>query len=151
MTGASKSLERIHFSPVDVLSQFKRLRSRTAGTSMLPSLRPGDILQIEACAAADAEVGNIVLFRSAGWLVVHRVNKCTAAGLVTQGDGLARPDAPVAASDVLGRVIGVERHGRTVSHRPSRTLPLTRWLFGRSTLAARLFLRWHSATVRASA
>ncbi|HEY2345783.1 MAG TPA: S24/S26 family peptidase [Xanthomonadaceae bacterium] len=137
---------------IDALRAFGCLRLRADGTSMLPALHPGDVLDFASCAYPQVEPGEVVLFRRDDRIVIHRVVARTAAGLLTQGDGLAQLDAPVAAADLLGRLVGHSRAGRAIapSRRPRR-LPLTRWLFGRSTLAARIFLRWHRATGSARA
>ena len=136
---------------IDSLQASGRLRLRADGTSMLPALRPGDVLDFETCTHAQAQPGEVVLFRRDGRLVIHRVLARNADGLLTQGDALAQPDAPVAAADVLGRLVGQQRAGRAVPLSRPRRLRMTRWLFGRSTLAARLFLRWHRASARTAA
>jgi len=113
-------------------------------------VRPGDVLQFQSCAADLAEPGDVVLFRRAGRLVVHRVLACSADGVLTQGDALAQPDPPVDPSDVLGRAVGLSRRGRALSLRQPGHLGsrLARWLFRRSDLAARLFLRWQALSLR---
>ncbi|HTA64293.1 MAG TPA: hypothetical protein VK753_02205, partial [Xanthomonadaceae bacterium] len=72
---------------------------------------------------------------------IHRVVMRTDDGLITQGDALAQPDPPVDAADVLGRMVGHNRGNRALQLHAPRRLRMTRWLFGRSSLAARLFLR----------
>lgn len=136
---------------IDALHAFGRLRLRADGSSMLPALHPGDVLDFEACVHAQMQPGEVVLFRRGERLVIHRVLERTADGLLTQGDGLARPDVPVDAADVLGRLVGRSRAGRAIAPERPRRLSLTRWLFGRSALAARLYLRWHRLASRASA
>jgi hypothetical protein len=136
----------------DSLARSGRLRLRVTGTSMLPALRPGDVLEFQPLATI-AEPGEIVLYRRGAGLVVHRVLSRTDSGLTTQGDSLAAPDAPVAHVDVLGRVVGLRRANKAVSSRRhirsgSR---LTRWMFRRFDLATRLFLRWHRLAARAAA
>jgi hypothetical protein len=53
-----------------------------------------------------------VAFRSGAILVVHRVLSCTAAGLVTKGDALARRDRPVPWDALVARVIAVGHRDR---------------------------------------
>jgi hypothetical protein len=60
----------------------------------------------------------VVGFRAAGRLVVHRVVRRRRGGCVTRGDGLPGADPPVAAADLVGRVVEV----RTPA---GRLIPLT--------------------------
>lgn len=121
---------------------------------MLPVLRPGDLLYFQSYQPEQAVAGDILLYRRDNRLVVHRLVRHGEDGLITQGDSLAGPDAPVAPCDVLGRVTSVHRRGRSLSAaalRPTMTDRLGRWLIRRSFLAMRLFLRWHYAVARHAA
>lgn len=137
----------------ETLTSFGHLRLRVSGTSMLPALRPGDVVELRSCGSTPAGPGEIVMFRRDGGLVVHRVLRRFDTCLVTQGDSLAAPDAPVAHAEVLGRVVGLSRGGRSEragrSLRPARRI--TRWLFRRFDLVTRLFLRWQRISARAAA
>jgi hypothetical protein len=131
------------------LHTFGRLRLRAYGSSMLPTIRPGDVLQFEVC-TADPTRGDVVLFRSGSRLFVHRIVARTKNGFITQGDGLIRPDPLVDAPDVLGRMVGHYRRGKALSPRIPPALPVTSWLFGRFSLVARMFLHWRRTPIRAS-
>lgn len=118
-----------------------RLRLRVGGSSMLPAIRSGDILEVQARRACDIRPGSVVLFERGGRLFAHRVVGNGAGALVTRGDALAHADAAIGDAELLGEVITVERNGR--ARTPSATL-LTRLaatLFQRSPLAGRLFAR----------
>jgi signal peptidase I len=135
------------------LASFGRLDLRVGGTSMLPAIRPGDVVAFQALDAEDvSNPGDIVLFRRGGSLVAHRVVARTRAGLLTQGDSLGAPDPEVAHVDVIGRGVGLKRNGRvlpwSVSRRPA--FPL-RWWFRRFDLATRMWLRWHRTMSRIAA
>ncbi len=88
------------------------------GSSMSGTFRPGDILLVSPASLEAVRPGDVILFahpRPEGQVlpVVHRVRACTAAGLITQGDGCPAPDsAPVRAGELIGRVSFVERQGR---------------------------------------
>lgn len=76
---------------------------RARGTSMLPSLREGDLVTLAS--AAIIMPGDIVVFRREGQLVCHRVVAFLGDGsALTRGDNAGGPDAPVARADILGKV-----------------------------------------------
>ena len=78
------------------LRSFGELRLCVTGSSMLPAVRPDDELLIRCCRIDEAGPDDIVLFIRQRRLFAHRVVARSAAHLVTQGDGLAEPDLPVA-------------------------------------------------------
>lgn len=63
-------------------------------------------------------IGDVLLFRSAGRVLAHRVVAIDAAGadriVSLRGDAKTGRDAPARLSEIMGRVIAVERHGRTI-------------------------------------
>jgi hypothetical protein len=109
------------------------------GTSMLPSLWPGDLLTIQRAAYDEVVSGDIVLVMRDNRFFVHRlverrrVQDCLS--WITRGDAMPGNDAPVGASDLLGRVAGVRRGNR--SFVPSRRVSRLH-----STLAWMLLCRW---------
>jgi hypothetical protein len=87
-------------------------RLRVQGSSMLPSLRPGDLLRVERRAPAEIEPGAIALYARAQRLFAHRVlTRNDDGSLVARGDRLPRPDPPVRPEELLGEVTWVERGG----------------------------------------
>ena len=123
------------------------LRFRAGGVSMLPTLVPGDLLEIKSATPADLVRGDIVLFFRDGALFAHRVIALDPAStrFTTRGDSMAAC-APEYNRMLLGRVPSVERYGRKRS--PSRRLGLifraTGLLLYHSTRLRSLYLRWHS-------
>lgn len=121
------------------------LRVRVRGGSMLPTLRPGDVVRVEPAGPDDLRPGDVVLCRNGRGALLHRFLGRTPEGwLLTQGDAHLSPDPPWPPEALLGRALGVERGGRVVPipDRPLyRTLrrglqravgflrPLWRWLF----------------------
>jgi signal peptidase I len=93
-------------------------RFRALGSSTNPWIRKGDILTIRRVDPAAIRRGHVVFYRSGGSLFAHRVvGKVQGQNellLVTRRDAVPSPDAPVAASQVLGRVIWIERFGRGI-------------------------------------
>jgi hypothetical protein len=53
-------------------------------------------------------------------LVVHRVVGRSGDLVITRGDRLRHPDAPVPAAEILGCVAAIERRGRRIAPRPTR-------------------------------
>lgn len=116
-----------------------RLRLAVVGSSMLPAIRPRDLLLIRRCSLERARVGDVVLFARGARLFVHRVVAAGEASLLTCGDALGAPDAPVGPSELLGRVERVVRRGRVMrTPRPAR---LASGVFRRSARAGRLLTR----------
>jgi signal peptidase I len=97
----------------EVLKRFGQVRLRVSGTSMLPAIRPGDILVVHRCAIEDVDSSDVILFGVGERLFVHRVIRkhvsSGAAVLITKGDALRSHDPAVSSSQVLGRVAAVER------------------------------------------
>ena len=82
------------------------------GSSMLRVFAPGDLLQTEKLSAAQAAVGDVIVFDTPhGGVTVHRVIARTADGeLRTMGDNNPRPDAEKIAPEApVFRVVAVKR------------------------------------------
>ena len=129
---------------LEILRAGGTLRLKTFGTSMVPSLWPGDTVLIKTKPVDDLRYGDIVLIAREDRLVVHRVVEIGQtegiAYLVTRGDSLAAADAPANEPNVLGCVAAVERNGRLLIPRRRRS-PLNR-LFGALLGRSRGLLNW---------
>ncbi len=110
----------------EVVLTFGELRLRVFGTSMVPSILPGDFVSIHRAGLNEISPGEIVLFRQLDRLFVHRVVDrkvmAVAAGaegpcLITRGDRLRHNDLPVTSSELLGRVTSIQRGHRKVEMR----------------------------------
>ena len=97
----------------EVLCLAGELRLRVTGTSMLPSVWPGDILHIRRQDTIESLPGDIVLVRRQGRLCAHRVvKKISKEGQpywITRGDSLPDDDPPVSGQELLGRVTCILR------------------------------------------
>lgn len=107
----------------EVVRTLGEVRLRTAGTSMVPSIIPGDVVSIQRASLQDISPGEIVVFLQKGQIVVHRVvdrKTADAAGrpvepcLITRGDRLRHHDPPVSAPELVGRVVSIRRDDRKV-------------------------------------
>lgn len=133
-----------------VLHSFGTLRLRVTGSSMIPSLWPGDLLLIHRQDFGRISAGDIVLFARQGRLFAHRV--VSTAGdrgneqMVTQGDALCVSDPPITSAELLGRVSLVLRAGKWTPPRPGLSPGghLLAALVSRSARAAGLLVRLRS-------
>jgi signal peptidase I len=119
----------------EIVRNFGQVRLRVFGTSMVPSILPGDLVSVERIEMENVSPGEVVLFLQSGRLFVHRVEGRSAiAGeglpvelqVITRGDRLLHPDPPVSRTELLGRVVELERDGRKVKPhvRPSNSILL---------------------------
>ena len=133
--GSSRAQDSVGCQLVsDVLRSFGSVTVRVTGSSMLPCILPGDILEVQRQELHEVDPGDIVLFSRNDRLFAHRVVSCTRqsdACLVTCGDALDENDPPVFAHQVLGRVASIARWGLRISPRAT--------VFGRSI--SKLFKR----------
>jgi len=129
----------------EVLRLSGRLRFQATGWSMLPAIRPGDLLTVEHAQGEIAE-GEIVLFSRDRRLFAHRVIAGERSSVTTRGDSMACPDLPLSRDQVLGRLVCIMRNGKTI--RPGRGMSLSdravAGLLRRSDFAARVAARVHN-------
>jgi len=116
-----------------------RLRLAVAGSSMLPAIRPRDVLLVRRCDFDSVRKGDVVLFCRGDRVFAHRVIECAPHAMVTRGDAIAEADEPVGTQEFLGRVERVVRRGR--AFRPRNRAAITSAIFRRSPRAGRYFTR----------
>jgi signal peptidase len=126
---------------MEVLERFGEVRVRVAGTSMVPTVWPGDMVTIRRCAMTDIDVGDIVAVTRRGRLFVHRAVTRHGHHLLTRGDALGTDDPPVSPDQFLGRLESIDRGGRR-SDPPALTMSrrILAAVVRRSTRATRLLL-----------
>lgn len=130
----------------EILRSGGSIRIRAMGTSMLPTIWPGDVLQIESKPRAELAIGDVVLVKREKSVVIHRLVKSGGPQWITRGDAMPQDDPPVAASDVLGRVSQVERCNRATEPK-KRVLPVQRvlaWVLCRWQTCRNVALRTHA-------
>lgn len=98
----------------EVASCFGEVRLGVTGVSMLPTIWPGDILNVRSCGIAELQVGLIVLYRRQGKLVAHRITCIQDNVLTTRGDSVPHDDEPTCEDNIVGQVVSVLRKGRSV-------------------------------------
>jgi signal peptidase I len=138
----------------EVVRAFGGVRLRVFGTSMVPTILPGDLVLIQRASLHEISTGEVVLFLQKGRLFVHRVvdrKVAATAGrpeescLITRGDRLRHEDPPVSSPELLGRVVSIERDHRKVeliAHESNR--PIVR-LLQSSDRVTYLYLRLAAA------
>lgn len=92
---------------------------KVSGKSMVPWIRPGDVLFVRCIDVAGSSPGQVVLFARGGRLIAHRViGKLCVAGQVfleTKGDATWDADAPVSETELLAQVTQVFRDERSIA------------------------------------
>ncbi len=133
----------------EVLRSSGRLRLQVTGWSMLPTIWPGDVLEIERADNEEVFQGDVVLYGRDRRLVVHRLvkkeRKAGADALTTQGDAVRLPDPPFSAGALMGRVALISRSGRAIVPRKSLRISerAVAALVQRSIIAARVVVGVH--------
>jgi hypothetical protein len=139
----------------DVLRRGVHLRQgvqlRVHGESMLPTLWPGDVVEIASCSLEDVAPGEIVLALRDGRLFLHRfVARCTQDTFQLRGDSMPGSDPLYPSEALLGRLARSSDEGRSVSAAALRQGLGVKWsrtvgmLLCYCSLARRLALRLHS-------
>ena len=130
-----------------------RIFLRVAGSSMMPSLWPGDLLTLERREINQVSQGDMAVFFCNKMLVVHRVVLRRASYLITQGDTALAPDAPVTEDRLLGVVASVLRNGKqfTPARTPSLASRAIAGLVRRSRLVNKALQRAYAMTTSGKA
>jgi signal peptidase I len=101
----------------EVVQRFGSARIRVQGSSMLPTLRPGDEVGLRSASISQIKRGDMIAFQQGERLFVHRViERCAADKLLTQGDALTQPDVPVSDQQLLGVVESVHAKWKKVGN-----------------------------------
>ena len=130
---------------LDAVGRLGEAHLPASGSSMLPSVRPGDVLEVHRESVAGISIGDIVVFEREARLVTHRVvEKLTGPErtlLITRGDALRVPDQPVSPEELLGRVTAILRGGCRLDPRLTRWARVASWFLARSEFCARVARR----------
>jgi hypothetical protein len=110
----------------EILRRCGTVQLKAWGTSMLPSVWPGDLLTIQSVAYDQVVRGDILLVLRDNRFFIHRLVETRlredCISWITRGDAMPQSDPPASASQMLGRVVGIRRANRTLV--PSRQLSL---------------------------
>jgi hypothetical protein len=101
----------------ELLQRHDHVRVRALGGSMFSAIRSGDILDIHYCTPDDVKPGDVVVRFDADRLFAHRVLSTSGGNcgsfVVTRGDAHWRRDPAWPASQLVGQVTAITRHGCT--------------------------------------
>ena len=115
----------------ELYERLGRMQAEAVGTSMLPTLWPGDRFAIERRPLAELRPQQLIGIRREDQLCVHRLLAIQPGGLLTCGDALDEPDPLVPTSAYVGAVVQVWRNRREVTPAARRPTYLrrivTRW------------------------
>ena len=111
-----------------------------SGQSMHPTVRNADFVLLSPMPRSVRQ-GDVILVPLGSGLMLHRVVRVDAVGVVTRGDARRMDDAPLAHGEVLARAVAVRR-GAVVTPLVRTTrfggVALLRFLFREATRRARL-------------
>lgn len=87
---------------------------------MNPTILDGETVVVEPVRACEVRRGDIILYLWESRVVAHRVVSVKGSDeasrfFILRGDALRSCDEPVHAEQILGRVVAVERAGRSVN------------------------------------
>lgn len=112
----------------DLLQSGQPVSFRASGSSMVPTLRAGDLVTVVPVGVADIRPGDVLLYATARGLTAHRVLRTLPGDshrtFRTRGDAPGSTEEQVEASQVLGRVESLRRNGRDRRLRRRLALPL---------------------------
>ena len=95
------------------LERGQRVRLTVNGSSMLPFIRNGDVVEFEPMRSMPT-LGDILLvqYPSADRYVVHRVVGIEGDAFFLRGDAQKHREGPFTRRDVLGKLVALYRNGR---------------------------------------
>jgi signal peptidase len=115
----------------DTLRAGDSIRVQVLGSSMLPSIWPGDVVSIDKVLVAEITRGDIVVCERDDRFFVHRFlgKRESKDGIrwETRGDSMPQNDPPFSEGQLLGRVSAIFRGGRAIIPTRTRSM-LTRFL-----------------------
>jgi hypothetical protein len=138
----------------EVLRRFGEVRFVARGSSMIPSIYPGDLLTVCSRAVAETPHGHIVLALREGRFWAHRLIRKWREGnrflLATRGDALPEEDPSLEESQVLGCVTSVVRYGKPIdlARIHSLSIKLLGCAVRNSNALAKALLRRHTLRLR---
>ena len=100
------------------LQSHSRVVLRVYGASMLPWVRPGDVVVIHSASPDTVRCGDVVLFRRGDRLYVHRIVERRGlrggARFLAKGDANPHADGIIGQEEILGRVLSLYRGNRLI-------------------------------------
>ena len=125
----------------EIAGSFGEVRLRVTGASMIPTVWPGDVIEVRQCCLTGLKPGQLVLYRRDETLIAHRIVRIDGDLLVTAGDALLDEDPPVREAEIIGQVVSLLRNGHLISPRQSLPMRIGSSIVRRSDFCLRMMLR----------
>jgi signal peptidase I len=139
---------------LDALRSHGAVRMRVLGTSMVPTIWPGDLVEVQG-GCGGVLLGDIVLAMRDEAFYMHRVVRVEESTqrvrVTTRGDAMQSSDPPTLGENILGKVVRINHHGKHVEPAscPSVLNGLIAWAFRTFSPVRILLLRMnHKTTTR---
>src|SRR3989338_6390297 len=84
---------------------------KAEGMSMLPILKPGDVLFLRRIKFRQAKINDLIMLMKGGKVITHRVIYKNTDHLITKGDNNQKSDGKVYPHQIIGKVYQVKRNG----------------------------------------
>ena len=115
----------------EVLEKDGCLRFRALGGSMFPFIRPGDIITAKPIPPENLTIGQVLFYYKDGIFFAHRLKGRSSNSLmITRGDNLPFNDNFITPSEVLGKIVMIERRGKKIDME-SGLMRLVNWTVSR--------------------
>jgi len=113
----------------ELLSLGYSVRFRARGYSMFPVIKHNELMTVEPAAPSNLKRGDIILYRLGRGVIAHRVirlerRKKNEPSFILRGDASTASDYPVKAKQILGRVVSIQRAGRSINPYSRKTIML---------------------------
>jgi signal peptidase len=142
---------------VQTLRAGDSIRLRVLGSSMLPTIWPGDVVTIDKVLVDEIVPGDIVVCERDARFFVHRLMGVSESKggtrWETRGDSLPQNDPPFSESHLLGRVSHILRGDRAIIPKPTRSglAHFVSWVICHIDSAQNLALRLHAPRTKQAA
>jgi hypothetical protein len=110
-----------------MVDQMARWRQKTArgenikvkilDKGMMPTIKIGDIAEVEAVQAMNLKTGNIIFYRQGETFLARRITEVSfqrGGEFTVKGDAIDKPEPTVNAAQVIGRITSIEREGEKI-------------------------------------
>lgn len=101
---------------IETLNRGFNLSFRALGNSMRPFIISGNVITVQPTEPEKLSIGDVLLYLSEGKFYVHRlIRKYKVENqlfFITKGDNRQLQDPPILLSQILGKVIKIERGDR---------------------------------------
>jgi len=94
------------------LLRLKSIPLKSTGQSMLPILKPNDIVYFKKTPFLKIKVNDLIIFKKNNQLITHRVIYKTKKYLITKGDNNLNFDGKIYPKQILGKVYQIRRNGQ---------------------------------------